>query len=88
MDARPGEYRNPLHLIASTASRGPMFFTRGFVPAFVRLGPHTVITFIFLEQMRLRFGVVHHASTNVGAQAPPPPDVITQLAAGSRRHSE
>jgi hypothetical protein len=29
---------------------------QGFIPAFVRLGPQTILTFVFLEQLRLRFG--------------------------------
>ena len=33
-----------------------MFFLQGFIPAFVRLGPQTVLTFLFFEQIRLRFG--------------------------------
>nr|CAD7202574.1 unnamed protein product [Timema douglasi] len=28
----------------------------GYVPAFVRLGPHTILTFVFLEQLRKNFG--------------------------------
>lgn len=26
---------------------------QGFIPAFVRLGPHTILTFIFLEKLRI-----------------------------------
>ncbi|KAH7985645.1 hypothetical protein HPB52_025496 [Rhipicephalus sanguineus] len=32
----------------------------GYIPAFVRLGPHTILTWIFLEQMRLNFGIVRY----------------------------
>ena len=39
------------------ALSGPSGFFKGFVPAFVRLGPHTIITFLFFEQLRLNFGV-------------------------------
>ena len=39
-----------------TAKLGPMGFFKGFIPAFVRLGPHTIITFMFFEQLRLNFG--------------------------------
>ena len=57
MNAKPGEFKGPLHLIAVTARQGfPFAFFKGFVPAFVRLGPHTIITFVLLEQLRLRFG--------------------------------
>ena len=56
MNAKPGEFKSPLHLIMFTAKQGPMAFYKGYVPAFIRLGPHTILTFIFFEQLRLRFG--------------------------------
>lgn len=31
---------------------GPGGFFKGTTPAFIRLGPHTVITFLFLEQLK------------------------------------
>lgn len=37
-------------------------FHQGYVPAFVRLGPHTIITFIFFEQLRKNFGIVKQPS--------------------------
>lgn len=39
-----------------TAKLGPAGFFKGFVPAFVRLGPHTILLFLFLEQLRRNFG--------------------------------
>ena len=33
-----------------TANEGLMWMFKGWVPSFVRLGPHTIFTFIFLEQ--------------------------------------
>lgn len=38
------------------AVTGPLGFFKGLVPAFVRLGPHTVLTFLFLEQLKSNFG--------------------------------
>lgn len=38
------------------AKTGPLGFFKGFMPAFVRLGPHTVLTFVFFEQIRQNFG--------------------------------
>ena len=58
MNAKPGEFNGALGLIAFTAKQGPQAFFKGFIPAFVRLGPHTILTFIFLEQLRLNFGVM------------------------------
>ena len=56
MNSKPGEFKSPLHLIMHTAKQGPLTFYKGYVPAFIRLGPHTILTFIFFEQLRLRFG--------------------------------
>ncbi|CAB9526423.1 Kidney mitochondrial carrier protein 1 [Seminavis robusta] len=33
-------------------TEGPSAFMKGFVPSFLRIGPHFVLTFAFLEQMR------------------------------------
>lgn len=56
MNAKPGEFANQWAIVTHTAKLGPMGFFKGFVPAFVRLGPHTVITLMLLEQLRLNFG--------------------------------
>ena len=56
MNAKTGDYKGPLHLYKQTARQGYMVFTKGFVPAFVRLGPQTILTWLFLEQFRLHFG--------------------------------
>ncbi|CAL1298413.1 unnamed protein product [Larinioides sclopetarius] len=57
MNAKPGEYRNLWHCITVTAKLGPLGFFKGYVPAFVRLAPHTILTFVFFEQLRMNFGV-------------------------------
>uniref|UniRef100_A0A667XAV4 Solute carrier family 25 member 10 n=1 Tax=Myripristis murdjan TaxID=586833 RepID=A0A667XAV4_9TELE len=46
------------HCLTETAKLGPKAFYKGLVPAGIRLVPHTVFTFIFLEQLRQHFGVV------------------------------
>lgn len=56
MNAPPGTYSNLLACAKDIASAGPIGFFKGFIPAFVRLGPHTILTFIFFEQLRLHFG--------------------------------
>ena len=59
MDARKGEIRNAFHLIKDIAFEGgPLAFFKGYVPAFIRLGPQTILTFVFMEQIRLRFGAL------------------------------
>eukprot|EP00088_Acartia_fossae_P027123 TRINITY_DN27884_c0_g1_i8.p1 TRINITY_DN27884_c0_g1~~TRINITY_DN27884_c0_g1_i8.p1 ORF type:complete len:297 (+),score=23.51 TRINITY_DN27884_c0_g1_i8:21-911(+) len=57
MNAKPGQFRTPLHLIKYTAEvDGAKSFYKGFVPRFVRLGPFTVLIFVFYEQLRINFG--------------------------------
>ncbi|CAK6438619.1 unnamed protein product [Pipistrellus nathusii] len=52
-----GEYQGVLHCTMETARLGPLAFFKGLVPAGIRLMPHTVLTFVFLEQLRTYFGV-------------------------------
>uniref|UniRef100_A0A0B8RY98 Mitochondrial dicarboxylate carrier n=1 Tax=Philothamnus irregularis TaxID=1899461 RepID=A0A0B8RY98_9SAUR len=52
-----GEYRGVMHCAMETAKLGPLAFYKGLVPAGIRLVPHTVLTFVFLEQLRKYFGI-------------------------------
>ena len=46
------EYKGALDVIMKVAKNEGFFsLWKGFTPYYFRLGPHTVITFIFLEQM-------------------------------------
>lgn len=56
MNAKPGEFKGLWDVVKVTAELGPAGFFKGFVPAFVRLGPQTIITFLLLEQLRMNFG--------------------------------
>ncbi|XP_046453563.1 mitochondrial dicarboxylate carrier-like [Daphnia pulex] len=56
MNAKPGEFKNMMHLVTYTAKLGPLGFYKGYVPAFIRLAPQTILTFVFLEQLRKHFG--------------------------------
>merc|ERR550517_893697 len=58
MNAKPGEFSGALDLIRYTGRTGPMAFYKGYIPAFVRLGPQTILTFVFFEQLRMNFGTV------------------------------
>ncbi|XP_007441668.2 mitochondrial 2-oxoglutarate/malate carrier protein, partial [Python bivittatus] len=51
IDGKP-EYRNGLDVLVKVV-RYEGFFSlwKGFTPYYARLGPHTVLTFIFLEQL-------------------------------------
>uniref|UniRef100_A0A8C8VL31 Mitochondrial dicarboxylate carrier n=1 Tax=Pelusios castaneus TaxID=367368 RepID=A0A8C8VL31_9SAUR len=46
-----------IHCAVETARLGPLAFYKGFVPAAIRLIPHTILTFVFLEQLRKYFGI-------------------------------
>lgn len=54
--AKPGEYSGLLAVGVEIFKTGPLGFFKGLVPAGIRLAPHTVLTFVFLEQLRLNFG--------------------------------
>lgn len=56
MNAKPGEFNGLWDVVTHTAKLGPMGFFKGYVPAFLRLGPQTILTFLLLEQLRLNFG--------------------------------
>ncbi|OQR67338.1 mitochondrial dicarboxylate carrier-like [Tropilaelaps mercedesae] len=56
MNATPGQYAGLMDCVIQTAREGPLAFYKGYIPAFVRLGPHTILMWVFLEQMRLNFG--------------------------------
>lgn len=58
MNAKPGEYKSIAHCVMYTAKLGPLAFYKGYIPAFVRLAPQTIITFIFFEQLRKNFGTI------------------------------
>lgn len=57
MNARPGEFKNMWHIITYTAKLGPLGFFKGYILRFIRLAPHTILTFVFYEQLRLNFGI-------------------------------
>lgn len=43
-----------------TANEGFMWMFKGWVPSFVRLGPHTIATFMFLEQHKKIYRKLRH----------------------------
>eukprot|EP00043_Microstomoeca_roanoka_P025099 m.7515 g.7515 ORF g.7515 m.7515 type:complete len:304 (+) comp5236_c0_seq1:89-1000(+) len=53
MAAQPGTYSSAMACAAATyRAEGLTAFFKGTVPAFTRLGPQTILTFVFLEQLR------------------------------------
>ncbi|KAL3998494.1 Mitochondrial dicarboxylate carrier [Acanthocheilonema viteae] len=63
MNAKPGQFNSILSCFLYTAKLGPIGFFKGFIPAWVRLAPQTILTFIFLEQLRLNFGYFRTSPT-------------------------
>lgn len=57
MNAQTGEFSSILNCFLYTSKTGPLGFYKGFVPAFIRLAPHTILTFVFLEQFRKLFPI-------------------------------
>ena len=59
MNAASGEYKSLGHCASTIFKQsGLIGFYKGYVPAFVRLAPHTILMFIFFEQLRMRAGFV------------------------------
>lgn len=57
MNAAPGEYKSIAHCASDIMkTSGPLGFFKGYIPAFVRLAPHTILMFVFFEQLRMRLG--------------------------------
>ena len=49
------QYNSVFKVIRDTAKEGPLAFYKGFVPAWIRLSPQTILTWVFLEKLRLIF---------------------------------
>ena len=58
MNARLGEFNGLADCFYQTLKIGPTTFFRGFSPAFMRLAPQTILTFLFLEQLKNSFGQI------------------------------
>ena len=57
-DPHKALYRNPIDCVYKTVRYdGPMALFRGWVPSYARIGPHFIIAFPLLEQMRKLFGL-------------------------------
>jgi hypothetical protein len=52
MNQKTGEYAGSLDCIRKTlANEGPLAFYKGFLPFWLRLGPHTIISLIAFEHL-------------------------------------
>lgn len=55
MSSKPGQYSGIFECAKDIMKNGPSGFFKGFTPAFVRMGPQTVLLFVFLEQLKKHF---------------------------------
>ena len=63
------EYKGGLDVLAKVVrNEGVFALWKGFTPYYARIGPHTVLTFIFLEQMNKAYKkfVLHDTSAGGG----------------------
>lgn len=57
IDGKP-EFKGTLDVLGKVIKNEGLFaLWKGFFPYYARLGPHTVLTFIFLEQMTASYKV-------------------------------
>ena len=57
LTCRGGEYNGCMDCVKKLVSQEGFFaLWKGFTPYFFRLGPHTILTFVFLEQLNKLFG--------------------------------
>ena len=55
IDGKP-EYKGGIDVVMKVITKeGPLMLWKGFLPYYARLGPHTVLTFIFLEQLNAAY---------------------------------
>ncbi|TPX38374.1 hypothetical protein SmJEL517_g00193 [Synchytrium microbalum] len=53
MSGKPGLYKSTADaFVKIVKNEGPMALFKGWVPAFARLGPHTIVTFIIYEKIK------------------------------------
>lgn len=55
MNANVGQYSGLSHCAKDIMVNGPLGFFKGLAPAFVRIGPHTILLFIIKEQLIKHF---------------------------------
>lgn len=72
MSAHNAESRRPISLIVHMATtEGIGSFFKGWLPAFIRLGPHTIVTFLVMERLKEwhaqwtldKAEITHHTAT-------------------------
>ncbi|XP_063903816.1 mitochondrial 2-oxoglutarate/malate carrier protein [Zophobas morio] len=68
IDGKP-EYKGAVDVLVKVVkNEGPFALWKGFTPYYFRLGPHTVLTFIFLEQMNGAYNRIVLGKSGTGGQ--------------------
>jgi len=52
MNAKPGELKGILHTVREVLKVDRLGLFKGFWPRYVRLGPFTILTFVFYEKLK------------------------------------
>jgi dicarboxylate transporter 10 len=55
MNARPGEIHSVWHATQLVVKADKLGLLKGFWPRYVRLGPFTILTFIFYEKLKVAY---------------------------------
>ena len=55
MKGKPGEYTGILDAARQAVMYDRLGLFKGFWPRYIRLGPFTILTFVFYEQLKLLF---------------------------------
>ncbi|KAL3092884.1 hypothetical protein niasHT_030073 [Heterodera trifolii] len=78
MNAPPGQFKGLWDCCVYTAKLGPTGFFKGFFPAWVRLAPHTILLFVFFEQLRMRCGYLPEKKVMQKEAADDPKNITTE----------
>ena len=53
MNAKPGELKGILHTVREVLKVDRLGLFKGFWPRYIRLGPFTILTFVFYEKLKI-----------------------------------
>jgi dicarboxylate transporter 10 len=59
MNAKPGELKGIGHCVRDLLKRDKLGLFRGFWPRYIRLGPFTILTFVFYERLKVLVKDIH-----------------------------
>ena len=59
MNAKPGEIKGILHCTRDVLKADPFGLFKGFWPRYIRLGPFTILTFVFYEKLKQLYRFIY-----------------------------